>query len=150
MLSRITDDDSVGKSHCRVLAAAYRAIHERRHDMSAALPRIEACFLVRFDAKIGYTIAWRRTNPGLELDGVEYKSLPSGLHNVNEDLIYFIHGSHAGVSAFKSAATAQHERNTLSIGVGVLVPLTHGRLGKSWLHAGSLQKLAEYVCQHHG
>ena len=51
-------------------------------------PPIAALFVIYFDVKAGYTLGWRRSLPGIQLDGVvEYKSLPSGLHNVKEDLV---------------------------------------------------------------
>lgn len=58
--------------------------------MSAAsdsLPPIAALFLVVFDKRVGYKIAWERSTKGLELAGVEYRSLASGLHNVETDLM---------------------------------------------------------------
>ena len=41
------------------------------------------------DAYTSYTIAWKRTASDTDLDGVEYKSLPSGLHSLASDLVYF-------------------------------------------------------------
>jgi len=35
-----------------------------------------------------YTIVWKRCTRGVSLDGVEFKSLPSGLHNLEEDLVF--------------------------------------------------------------
>lgn len=120
---------------------------------SDALPAAAALFLVVFDVKAGYTIAWRRTaadagagadGAGIELDGaVEYKSLPSGLHAVPEDLVYFVQGAHAGLSAFVNAPT--HDagmRNARMLAVGVLVPLSYGRLGRAWRLAEGLKEVA--------
>ncbi|KFY33996.1 hypothetical protein V494_07149 [Pseudogymnoascus sp. VKM F-4513 (FW-928)] len=108
------------------------------------LPFISALFLIRFDAKTGYALSWKRALPGIDLDGgVEYKSLPSGLHTVKEDLIYFVHGKHAGLSAFISTEASEESRNARMIAVGVLVPLSYGRLGRSWMHAENLKQLAE-------
>lgn len=109
------------------------------------MPPIDALFLIDFDVKKGYTIAWKRTTPGLDLDDrVEYKSLPSGLHTVPDDLIYFVHdGAHAGLSAFANAPCAEEEsRNARMIAVGILVPLSYGRLGRAWMHAPRLKSLA--------
>lgn len=109
------------------------------------LPPISALFLIDFDVKAGYTIVWKRSVPGLELDGVvEYKSLPSGLHTVTDDLVYFVHeGGHAGLSAFVNARTDEEEnRHARMIAVGVLVPLVYGRLGRSWRHADRLKDIA--------
>ena len=112
-----------------------------------APPRIAAAFLVKFDIRKGYTVAWNRALPGLELEGVvDYKSLPSGLHNIKEDLVYFTHDEYAGVSAFLNEPAEESERNAQMISVGVLVPLDCGRMGKCWLHAEGLQELAkEYM-----
>ncbi|PNP54353.1 hypothetical protein THARTR1_05560 [Trichoderma harzianum] len=75
------------------------------------LPPIAALFLIDFDVKAGYTIVWKQSTPGLELEGlVEYKSLPSGLHTVSDDLIYFVHdGAHAGLSAFVNEPCEEEE-----------------------------------------
>lgn len=82
----------------------------------------------------------------MTLDGVvEYKSLPSGLHNVEEDLVYFFHDKHAGISAFAKGAAGEEERNAHFIAVGCMVPLYDGRLGRAWLHAQNLINLARYL-----
>ncbi|KAI6365488.1 hypothetical protein MCOR31_006949 [Pyricularia oryzae] len=109
------------------------------------LPPVSALFLIEFDVKAGYTITWKKAAPGISLDGaVEYKSLPSGLHTVSQDLIYFIHeGEYAGLSAFINAKTEEEAtRNARMIAVGVLVPLSYGRLGRSWRHAEGLREMA--------
>ncbi|SPQ26054.1 4bc6e789-11e0-485a-9012-88c740b4c52d [Thermothielavioides terrestris] len=111
----------------------------------ADLPPVSALFLIDFDVKAGYTIVWKRAAPGLELEGtVEYKSLPSGLHTVPDDLIYFVHdGGHAGLSAFVNTPTDEEEtRHARMIAVGVLVPLSYGRLGRAWRHAEGLKEIA--------
>jgi Uncharacterized conserved protein (DUF2347). len=59
------------------------------------------------------------------------------------DLRYFIHDKYAGVSAFVNKPAAEAERNALMFAVGVLVPLSYGRLGKSWRHAVGLRELAQ-------
>ncbi|PSR94217.1 hypothetical protein BD289DRAFT_405096 [Coniella lustricola] len=109
------------------------------------LPSVSALFLIDFDVKAGYTIRWKRAVPNLELEGiVEYKSLPSGLHTVSEDLIYFVHeDGYAGLSAFVNAPTDEEEaRHARMIAVGVLVPLSYGRLGRAWRHAEGLKEMA--------
>ena len=79
---------------------------------------------------------------------VEYKSLPSGLHNVTEDLVYasrspqlicpllltrsryFVHEQYAGISAFLNHPATEAERNAKMFAIGVVVPLSTGRLGR--------------------
>lgn len=51
------------------------------------LPPIAAAFLVIFDNRKGYTLSWEKSLEPVKLEGVEFKSLPSGLHNVTEDLV---------------------------------------------------------------
>jgi len=111
-----------------------------------SLPPIAALFLVIFDRKVGYTVAWKRSIQDVNLDGVvEYKSLPSGLHNVHDDLVYFTHNEFAGISAFLSKEAGEEERNAHFVAVGVLVPLSYGRLGRAWTHAQGLRELAEGI-----
>jgi hypothetical protein len=108
-------------------------------------PPIAALFLIDFDVKAGYTIVWKQAAEGIELEGlVEYKSLPSGLHTVKDDLIYFVHDNeHAGLSAFVNTPCDEEEaRHARMIAVGVLVPLSYGRLGRAWRHAESLKDMA--------
>jgi hypothetical protein len=84
--------------------------------------------------------------PIVALDGVvEYKSLPSGLHNVDHDLVYFFHDDYAGISAFAKGHAGAEARNAHFIAVGCMVPLYDGRLGRAWLHAHNLICLARYV-----
>ncbi|KAI5274621.1 hypothetical protein E4T47_02352 [Aureobasidium subglaciale] len=85
----------------------------------------------------------------VKLDGVvEYKSLPSGLHNCESDLVYFVHEQYAGISAFANRPAHESERNAHFAAVGVLVPLTYGRLGRSWLHARQLRHLVGDIVDH--
>lgn len=112
------------------------------------LPPVSALFLIEFDVKAGYTIAWKQAEDGIELEGlVEYKSLPSGLHTVSDDLIYFVHErTHAGLSAFVNIPCDEEDaRNARMIAVGLLVPLSEGRLGRAWRHAQALKDMAAYV-----
>ncbi|EER26768.1 hypothetical protein D8B26_002813 [Coccidioides posadasii str. Silveira] len=116
-----------------------------------APPGIAALFLIHFDIKAGYTIVWKESLPDVVLhDVVEFKSLPSGLHNVKEDLVYFVQDDYAGLSAFVNQPADESERNALMLAVGVLVPLSQGRLGKAWRHAASLKELARKLANDYG
>ncbi|KAF2756796.1 hypothetical protein EJ05DRAFT_501351 [Pseudovirgaria hyperparasitica] len=111
-------------------------------------PPLSAAFLIKFDLKIGYTITWKRSAPGVPLDGsVEFKSLPSGLHGVKEDLVYFVEDQYAGLSAFVNAPAGEEERNAALVAVGILIPLSNGnaRLGRGWLHAQRLRDMARIL-----
>ncbi|KIX07761.1 uncharacterized protein Z518_02415 [Rhinocladiella mackenziei CBS 650.93] len=110
------------------------------------VPPIAAAFLVNFDHRKGYTLGWHRSLEDVQVEGVvEFKSLPSGLHNVEEDLVYFIHDDYCGLSAFLNQPDEQSERSARMLAIGVLVPLENGRIGRSWRHAESLKELARYA-----
>ena len=83
--------------------------------------------------------------PDIDLDGVEFKSLPSGLHSVKEDLVYYVHGNAAGISIFAQDEADAKQRNANFVAVGALVPLSYGRLGKSWVFGEELRILAKQL-----
>lgn len=77
---------------------------------------------------------------------MEYKCLPSGLHSVESDLVYFTHGPHyAGISAFAQEEADTQHRNAKFCAVGALVQLSYGTLGRSWLHVAELSRLAKQL-----
>ncbi|QDS77714.1 hypothetical protein FKW77_004093 [Venturia effusa] len=120
-----------------------------RHFFDDSPPYLAALFLIKFDQKVGYTIAWKQSLKDVPLEGVvEYKSLPSGLHNVKEDLVYFVQEQYAGLSAFIHRPAGATERNAQFIAVGAMVRLGDGRLGRAWEHAGSLKDLARQLVTH--
>jgi len=61
--------------------------------------------------------------------------------------VYFIHGQYAGISAFVQGEADESQRHAAFVTVGVLVPLSYGRLGKSWLRAPHLRRLAAEAVQ---
>lgn len=61
---------------------------------------------------------------------------------------YFVQAPYAGVSAFINTPAAEAERNACMLSVGVLVPLSYGRLGRSWRHAENLKGLAKCEIPH--
>lgn len=101
-----------------------------------------------------YTIAWKRTSsPSLALDNaVEFKSLPSGLHAQQSDLVYFTHEGYAGLGAFAQGSAGAEDRNANFVSVGVLVKKDgeYGRLGRAWLVAGRLEALAKGIADGEG
>ncbi|KAL8690063.1 MAG: hypothetical protein Q9218_004402, partial [Villophora microphyllina] len=57
---------------------------------------------------------------------------------------YFVHDDeYAGVSCFVNGKAEESQRNALMLAVGALIPLSYGRLGKSWKHADGLHTLAK-------
>ncbi|KAF2396019.1 hypothetical protein EJ06DRAFT_500913, partial [Trichodelitschia bisporula] len=114
-------------------------------------PPLAALFLIKFDVKIGYTIAWKRALDGITLDNtVEFKSLPSGLHHVQSDRVYFVHDAFAGLSAFAQRKASDAQRGAEFAAVGVLVRLNDGRVGRAWEHAAALERLVQRVISGEG
>lgn len=64
---------------------------------------------------------------------------------MREDVVYFIHGAYAGVSVFVQEEADKEHRNASFVAVGALVPLSYGRMGKSWLHVEALRGLARAI-----
>lgn len=121
-------------------------IDTRTNASAPTPPSIAAAFLVNFDHRKGYVLGWHREIEGIQLQGdVELKSLPSGLHNVQEDLVYFVHENYVGISAYINKPDEQSARHVNMLSVGVLVPLQEARMGKSWLHAEGLKVVARKV-----
>lgn len=58
---------------------------------------------------------------------------------------YFVHDRYIGLSAFINQPAGEAERNAIMLSVGILAPLSHGRLGRSWKHAAGLKELAMYA-----
>ena len=52
---------------------------------------------------------------------------------------------HVGISAFVNQVSKERVRNALMLAVGALVPLSHGRLGRSWKLADALKDLSKLV-----
>ena len=88
-----------------------------------------------------YTIAWHRAIPGLDLAGVEFRSLPSGLHAVDADVVYFLHRGYVGVSVFAREEADTSARGAGFVAVGVLLAVEEGRLGRAWRRVGDLRRL---------
>lgn len=140
----------IGNHHrlCQTSTAVAVSMEPNENRTDPDLPPVAALFVVYFDKRKGYTLGWHQTIAKVKLeDSVEYKSLPSGLHSLKEDVIYFIHEEYAGVSAFVTYPAEESRRNAVMLAVGALVPLSMGRLGRSWQHVPHLQALASKIAE---
>lgn len=43
--------------------------------------KVVAVFFTEFDMKSGYKLLWSSTSKDVPLEGIEYKSFPSGIHD---------------------------------------------------------------------
>ncbi|KAG9287432.1 hypothetical protein G9A89_023804 [Geosiphon pyriformis] len=110
--------------------------------------KMVAIFVVRFDTKHGNVIEWQYPDD-VDLQGVEFSAMPSGLHGVEKDVIYFAKPPYIGLSVFQNVPTfdQSQERGAKMAALGILVsPLpTCEFYGKPWRH---LKFLQDQVRQH--
>jgi hypothetical protein len=66
------------------------------------IPPLAAIFLTHFDDIKGQTILYYRSLPNVPATGIEHKTLPSGLHLLTTDEIYFTHHELPGIAVFRS------------------------------------------------
>ncbi|EJD00524.1 uncharacterized protein FOMMEDRAFT_169942 [Fomitiporia mediterranea MF3/22] len=125
--------------------------------VTQAQNNIVAIFHASFHPTKGNTIDWSLTSPSpstsassssssptLSLDGVEFSVLPSGLHLVQQDVIYFSHGSHTGLAVFRRRPTkAEGQRGFRLASLGIL--LGEGERPRPWVYVRELRELADRV-----
>lgn len=112
------------------------------------LPEIVAVLVAAFHSRQGYQILWSKGQ--VDLSGCEYKTLPSGVDKVQEDVIYFTKSTCIGLAAYKNLqAPAMHGRQDFyCISIAVLIQndssnLRHQRLNRIWLYNSVLRDLAD-------
>ncbi|KAF9344129.1 hypothetical protein BGX26_004754, partial [Mortierella sp. AD094] len=119
--------------------------------MDSDIPSIDAIFVVRFDTRQGNVLEWSNSVPGIDLKGVEFSALPSGLHGSSQDVIYFQLDGCIGVSVFANVPSSNAEhRGAQMVSVGVIVKPSGdtGRCGQVWRHVDFLKNQAKYhACQ---
>ncbi|CAB4441556.1 unnamed protein product [Rhizophagus irregularis] len=112
------------------------------------VPNVVAIYIVRFDTKRGNVIEWQYPED-FDLKGIEFQALPSGLHAVNQDIIYFTRPPFIGVCVFRNEPTFDQslDRGAHMAAVGVLVTPTAetGLCGRPWNH---LEFLQNEILQH--
>ncbi|KLO12097.1 hypothetical protein SCHPADRAFT_437860 [Schizopora paradoxa] len=117
--------------------------------MSAAQPlsvlNIVAIFHASFHPTKGNVVDWAlKAFEGIDLDGVEFSVLPSGLHLVERDTVYFSHGPHSGVAVFRRRPTSsQGHRGFRLSSMGIL--LSESPRPRPWQHVESLRSLADSI-----
>lgn len=76
-------------------------------------PRVVASFLVHFDVKTGYKLVWSKTATNISLQGIEYKALPSGVHECDSSTVFFAHkhqnSALYGLSQFRSSVGSESD-----------------------------------------
>lgn len=105
--------------------------------------------MTRFDTKKGNIVEWQFPED-FNLDGIEFQAIPSGLHAVRQDIIYFSRPPYVGLSVFLNESTMDesHDRGAHMAAVGILVSPTAetGLCGRPWKHLGFLRdEVVRYV-----
>lgn len=117
---------------------------------STDLPPLAAIFVTAFHKTEGYKIIFARSHE-VNLEGCEYKTLPSGIEKVENDVVYFAHGErgqYIGLAVYRNLQSPGTERKEISCcSIAVLVQaeshnLRHQRLNKVWLYNTPLRHLA--------
>lgn len=104
-----------------------------------------AIFHASFHPTKGNIIDWsHRARDDVSLDHLEFSCLPSGLHLVERDVVYFSHDNHAGLCIFRRRPTTDdgHRGFRLS-SLGIL--LAPSARPRPWLHLSSLKELVHLM-----
>ncbi|CEP18010.1 hypothetical protein [Parasitella parasitica] len=99
-----------------------------------------AVFVVQFDVHKGNIIEWQYPEV-FDLKGVEYQAICSGLHRIENDIIYFSRENGYGVSVFRNMPS-DIERGAYMKAIGIIVQPTQdtGICGEVWNHQAFLQQ----------
>eukprot|EP01065_Artemidia_motanka_P014190 TRINITY_DN18169_c0_g1_i1.p1 TRINITY_DN18169_c0_g1~~TRINITY_DN18169_c0_g1_i1.p1 ORF type:complete len:386 (+),score=123.19 TRINITY_DN18169_c0_g1_i1:51-1160(+) len=95
---------------------------------------ITAVFVSRFDSRVGNVVEWSyppslqsiedgttpRSADALDLDGVEFKSLVSGWHDVSEDYVLFNFRGSFGIAVYNARKDDRADRGVWQRSAGVL------------------------------
>ncbi|CDK24425.1 unnamed protein product [Kuraishia capsulata CBS 1993] len=129
-----------------------------------------AMFISKFDVHTGFALEWSQvlTGSSVSLKNLEYKSLPSGLHNVEKDVIAFVQPRNSedalgqdsilyGLSVFRQnlGVEAASREDIKMYSLGVLIDPKHLMQGvipkwrptiysSTWLYARDLEKLLKH------
>ncbi|KAJ4481239.1 hypothetical protein J3R30DRAFT_3465578 [Lentinula aciculospora] len=98
-------------------------------------------FHASFHPTKGNVIDWSvKASEDLNIDNLEFSALPSGLHLVEQDTIYFSKDGHQGVCAFRRVkSTEEGHRGFRLSSLGVL--LAKSTRPKPWRHVPALKEL---------
>ncbi|KAF8628176.1 hypothetical protein AX15_004057 [Amanita polypyramis BW_CC] len=104
---------------------------------------IVAIFHASFHPTRGNVIDWSlKASNELNLDHVEFSALPSGLHLMEQDVVYFSKDGQHGVCFFRRRRTTEEgHRGFRLTSLGIL--LAKSRRPRPWRHVTALKELAQ-------
>ncbi|KAF4587941.1 Lipid Metabolism-Associated Protein [Pleurotus pulmonarius] len=104
-----------------------------------------AVFHASFHPTKGNVIDWCiKASDELNLENLEFSALPSGLHLVDEDVVYFDKDGQQGVCVFRRRKTSEHgQRGFRLSSLGVL--LAKSDRPRPWRHTAALKNLITII-----
>ncbi|TFK38518.1 hypothetical protein BDQ12DRAFT_631091 [Crucibulum laeve] len=104
-----------------------------------------AIFHASFHPTQGNVIDWSlKASDGLSLDNIEFSALPSGLHLVEQDVVYFTREGQHGVCVFRRRKTTeQGHRGFRLTSFGIL--LAKSRRPRPWQHIRALKDMVSTI-----
>ncbi|KAJ7583856.1 hypothetical protein C8J56DRAFT_1005133 [Mycena floridula] len=106
---------------------------------------IVAIFHVSFHPTKGNVIDWAlKANDDLNLDGLEFNALPSGLHLVEQDVVHFTKDNQHGVCVYRRRKSSeQGHRGARLSSLGIL--LAKSARPKPWRHLPALKDVISTI-----
>ncbi|EJF59440.1 hypothetical protein DICSQDRAFT_65039 [Dichomitus squalens LYAD-421 SS1] len=104
-----------------------------------------AIFHASFHRTQGNIIDWSlKASDDLDLTHVEFSSLPSGLHLIERDVIYFTKDDYQGVCVFRRRQTSEHGHRGFRLSsLGIL--LAKSPRARPWRHVAALKRLVNSI-----
>ncbi|KIY43221.1 hypothetical protein FISHEDRAFT_78730 [Fistulina hepatica ATCC 64428] len=104
-----------------------------------------AIFHASFHPTRGNIIDWSlKSSEDVDFDGLEFSALPSGLHLVEEDVIYFSKDGHQGVCIFRRRKTTEEGHRGFRLSsLGIL--LQKSARPRPWVHTPALKYLTTQI-----
>ncbi|EJD40821.1 hypothetical protein AURDEDRAFT_115694 [Auricularia subglabra TFB-10046 SS5] len=109
---------------------------------------VVAVFHASFHPTQGYIISWSQKVPeaSLNLDGIEFTALPSGLHAVDSDVIYLSRDGYRGVCVFtRRKSDEEGARGFRLESLGLMV--ANSPRSFPWRHLPALKEIAREVAE---
>ncbi|KAI0686467.1 hypothetical protein BC835DRAFT_1379466 [Cytidiella melzeri] len=107
-----------------------------------------AIFHCSFHPTRGNVIDWSlKAAEDINLTNIEFCCLPSGLHTIGEDVVYFSHNDQPGLCIFRRRRTEEHGHRGFrlsSLGVLLAGPIPP-QTTQPWLHVPSLKSLVQTI-----
>lgn len=129
--------------------------------MSYQTSKVAALFLAKFDSKYGYKMIWSKSPANISVEGLEYKALPSGVHEYETATIYLTHewngNLYYGLASFRQLDLNQNGASDRELvrmySIGILLEPMKGKYWKpnafgtvGWEHLDVIQEtLGEFL-----